>query len=50
MLLLRSLLQSFLKMMNSCNSKFANPKCSETSPIIIASCNLHLVSNPALDY
>jgi len=50
MLLLRSLLQSFLKMMNSCNSKLANDKCSQSSPIIIASCNLYLVSNPALDY
>jgi len=48
MLLLRSLLQSFLKMMNSCNSKLPNDKCSQSSPIII--CNLHLVSNPALDY
>ncbi len=50
MLLLQSLPQSFLKMMNSCNSKLANDKCSQSSPIVIASCNLLLVSNPALDY
>jgi hypothetical protein len=39
-----------LKMMNSCNSKLANNKCSQSSPTVIASSNLHLVSNPALDY
>ncbi len=49
MLLLQSLLQSFLKMMNSCNSKLANTKWSQSSPTVIASCNLHLVSNPTTD-